>query len=79
VNVITTAISMLDDSIDKVKGLGHSDKSAICEARVKRVKIYNYIPPAAADAIVREYRNAERKNFQEGDRNERRDKERNGS
>ncbi|MCX6685852.1 MAG: hypothetical protein NTV10_04305 [Methanoregula sp.] len=82
VNDITTGISMLDESIDEVKGLGLSDERAIREALVKRVKIYNYIPPAAAeayaDAIVREYRHAERKNFQGSAGNDRRDKEHDG-
>jgi hypothetical protein len=76
VNGIRTGISMLDESIDDVKGLGLSDEHAIREALVKRVKIYNYIPPAAveayADAIVREYCHAERKNIQGRAYNERR-------
>jgi len=79
VNGILTGISMLDESISEVRGLGLSDDRGIREALVKRVKIYNYIPPAAAeayaDAIMREYRHAERKNVQGRAGNERRDKD----
>jgi len=77
VNGIATGISMLDESISEVKGLGLSDDRGIREALLKRVKIYNYIPPAAAeayaDAIMREYRHAERKNFEGRAGNGRRD------
>jgi len=58
VNGIATGISVLDESISEVNGLGLSDDRGIRETLVKRVKIYNYIPPAAeeayADAIMRE-------------------------
>ena len=77
VNGITTGISMLDESFSEVKGLGLSDDRGIREALLKRVKVYNYSPPAAAeayaDAIMREYRHTERKNFEGRAGNGRRD------
>ncbi|MCU0631087.1 MAG: hypothetical protein MUF37_08050 [Methanoregulaceae archaeon] len=59
VNGIPTGITMLDESISEVKELGLTDEGDVCEALMKQVKIYNYIPPgvqeAYTEAIMREY------------------------
>jgi hypothetical protein len=60
INGIMTGITMLDESIAAVQALGLSTDSAIREALIKRVKVYNYIPPAVEDhyavALMAEYR-----------------------
>ncbi len=60
VNGIPTGITMLEESICEVKELGFTDEREIREALMKRVKIYNYIPPGVADAyaeaIMKEYK-----------------------
>ncbi len=65
VNGIPTGITMLDESIREVKELGLTDEREVRVALMKKVKIYNYIPPgvqeAYTDAIMREY-HAARKN-----------------
>jgi len=56
---ITVGLAMLDDIIDEVQGLNLASKDAIAEELLKRVKVYNYIPPAATGnyrvALLREY------------------------
>jgi hypothetical protein len=60
INGLPTGIIMLDDSIADVKAQGLTSDSAIREALMKRVKVYNYIPQTVetryADALVEEYR-----------------------
>jgi len=64
VNGIMTGITMLDESIDEVKELRFTDEHEIREALMKRVKIYNYIPPGVADAyaeaLMKEYHTAKK-------------------
>ncbi|OPY43918.1 MAG: hypothetical protein A4E42_01190 [Methanoregulaceae archaeon PtaU1.Bin222] len=56
---ITVGLAMLDDIIDEVQGLHLASKDAIGEELLKRVKVYNYIPPAVTEkyriALLREY------------------------
>jgi hypothetical protein len=65
VNGIMTGITMLDESIAEVKELRFTDEHEIREALMKRVKIYNYIPPGVADAyaeaIMKEYHTAKKR------------------
>jgi DNA-binding Lrp family transcriptional regulator len=65
VNGIITGITMLDESIAEVKELRFTDEREIREALMKRVKIYNYIPPGVADAyaeaIMKEYHTAKKR------------------
>jgi hypothetical protein len=65
VNGIPTGFTMLDDSIEEVKELGLTDEREVRVALMKKVKIYNYIPPgvqeAYTDAIMREYHATEKK------------------
>jgi hypothetical protein len=65
VNGIMTGITMLDESIAEVKELRFTDEREIREALMKRVKIYNYIPPGVADAyaeaIMKEYHTAKKR------------------
>jgi hypothetical protein len=64
VNGIPTGITMLDECICEVRELGLADERDIREALMKRVKIYNYIPPgvagAYAEAIMQEYNAAKK-------------------
>ena len=64
VNRIMTGITMLDESIGEVKELGFTDEREIRKALMKRIKIYNYIPPGVADAyaeaIMKEYHTAKK-------------------
>jgi hypothetical protein len=54
-------LSMLDDVIDDVIGLNLTEKTAISNELIKRIKIYNYIPksaePVYGEALLREYEN----------------------
>jgi hypothetical protein len=56
---ITVGLAMLDDIIDEVQGLSLASKDAIVNELIKRVKVYNYIPPSAEEnyrkALLREY------------------------
>jgi hypothetical protein len=52
VNGISTGIIMLDENISEVRKLRFTDESEIREALMKRVKIYNYIPPGVADSYA---------------------------
>ena len=66
INGIMTGITMLDESIAHVRTQGLTSDAAIREALLKRVKVYNYIPPAVennyADALVEEYRKPAERN-----------------
>ena len=65
VNGIMTGITMLDESIAFVKAQGLTNESAIREALVQRVKVYNYIPLSVenqyADSLMEEYRKSSQK------------------
>ncbi len=60
INGIMTGITMLDESIAAVRAQGLGTDTAIREALMKRVKVYNYVPPAVenhyAEALIEEYR-----------------------
>ncbi|OPY32870.1 MAG: hypothetical protein A4E34_02247 [Methanoregula sp. PtaU1.Bin006] len=60
INGVMTGITMLDESIAAVRAEGPASDTAIREALTKRVKVYNYIPPAVedkyAEALMEEYR-----------------------
>lgn len=60
INGIMTGITMLDESIAAVKEQGLTDEKTVSEALMKKIWVYNYIPPAAethyARALMEEYR-----------------------
>jgi hypothetical protein len=62
VNGIMTGITMLDESIADVKEQNPGSDTAVSEALMKKIRIYNYIPPGVAEeyarAIMEEYRRA---------------------
>ncbi|AGB03713.1 hypothetical protein [Methanoregula formicica] len=68
INGIMTGITMLDQSIAAVRAEGLTSETAIREALMKRVNVYNYVPPAVenhyAEALMEEYRNVTKKNEQ---------------
>ena len=70
INGIMTGITMPDESIATVQELNLSGETAIREALMKKVRIYNYIPPGIeeeyAKAMMAEYRTAEIKKKPEG-------------
>jgi hypothetical protein len=59
VNGATVGLSMLDLVFGEVRELELADDAAVRVELLKRVKIYNYVPPAAAEAyaaaVHREY------------------------
>ena len=63
VNGIPTGITMLDECIADVKKQNPENDSLISEALMKKIRVYNYIPPnvseAYARAILEEYKKAE--------------------
>jgi hypothetical protein len=65
INGIMTGITMLDESIAAVKEQRLPDEQAVREALMKKIRVYNYIPPAVepcySEALMDEYRNAIRK------------------
>jgi hypothetical protein len=62
INRIMTGITMLDESIAAVKEQDPGSDPAIREALMKKIRIYNYIPPgveeAYATALMEEYKKA---------------------
>ena len=60
INGLPTGITMLDESIADVRAQGLTSDSAIRDALMKRVKVYNYVPHTVethyADALFEEYR-----------------------
>ena len=60
VNGIMTGITMLDESIAAVKEQNPGSDMAIRETLLKKIRIYNYIPPgveeAYAVALMEEYK-----------------------
>ena len=59
VNGATVGLSMLDLVFAEVQALGLADDAAVRAELIRRVKVYNYVPPSAAevyaDAVHREY------------------------
>jgi len=62
INGIMTGITMLDESLAAVKDQKPGSDPAIREALMKKIRIYNYIPPgveeAYATALMEEYKKA---------------------
>jgi len=60
INGIMTGITMLDESIADVREQNPGNDSAIREALMKKIKIYNYVPrgveEAYAQAIMEEFK-----------------------
>jgi len=60
INGIMTGLTMLDESIAEVKEQNPGNDSAILEALMKKIKIYNYVPRsvegAYAQAVMEEYK-----------------------
>jgi len=58
---IVIGISMLDTILSEVKALNLTGKKEVGEELLKRVKIYNYVPPSAEEKyrimLLEEYRN----------------------
>lgn len=52
VNGIMTGITMLDESIAAVKKQNLGNESSIREALMKKIRVYNYIPPGVAEAYT---------------------------
>jgi hypothetical protein len=50
---IPTGICMLDECIAKVKTLGLKSETEIQALLLKRIKVYNYIPPKVEGEYVR--------------------------
>lgn len=65
INGILTGITMIDESIAAVRELGLTSDPAIRQTLMKRVKVYNYVPPAVenhyAGALMEEYRKESQK------------------
>lgn len=65
INGVMTGITMLDESIAAVRAEGLTSDTAIRDALMKRVKVYNYVPPAVgnhyAEAFMEEYWKSARK------------------
>ena len=62
INGVMTGITMLDESIAAIREQNPGSDTAIREALMKKIKIYNYVPKgveeAYATAILAEYRNS---------------------
>jgi hypothetical protein len=60
INGIMTGITMLDESIAEVKEQNPGNDAAVREALMKKIRIYNYVPPgveaAYARALMEEYK-----------------------
>ena len=56
---LPVGIAQLDEIIEEVKNLGLKDSEEIGKQLLKRVKVYNYVPPGTEgeyiDALLREY------------------------
>ena len=66
INGIMTGITMLDESIADVREQNPGNDSAIREALMKKIKIYNYVPKgveeAYAQALMEEFKKTLPKN-----------------
>ncbi len=60
INGIMTGITMLDESIADVKSRNLTGDAEVREALMKKIRVYNYVPPGVAEAytqaIMEEYR-----------------------
>lgn len=60
VNRIMTGITMLDESIADVKARNLTGDQEIREALMKKIRVYNYVPPGVAEAyaqaVMEDYR-----------------------
>lgn len=65
INGIMTGLTMLDESIAEVKEQNLGTDSAISEALMKKIRIYNYVPPGVADAYARAIMEEYRKSVQD--------------
>jgi len=66
INGIMTGITMLDESIADVKKQNLGNDSAVSEALMKKIRVYNYVPPGVSEAytraIMEEYKKSIAKN-----------------
>ncbi|OPX64818.1 hypothetical protein [Methanoregula sp. PtaB.Bin085] len=53
INGIMTGITMLDECIADVKKQNLGNESAVSEALMKKIRVYNYVPPGVAEAYTR--------------------------
>lgn len=53
VNGIPTGITMLDECIADVKKQNPGNDSLISESLMKKIRVYNYIPPGVSEAYAR--------------------------
>lgn len=65
VNGIMTGFAMLDESIADVKRQNPGNDTAIRDALMKKIRVYNYVPPGVADAYTRAVMEEYRKSVQE--------------
>jgi len=65
INGIATGITMLDESIADVKEQNPGSDTAIREALMKKIRIYNYVPPGVAEAYARAIMEEYKKSVQE--------------
>lgn len=65
VNGIMTGITMLDETIAATKDLGLTGEQAVSEALMKKIRVYNYVPPAAEEAYTRAVMDEYRKSMRE--------------
>jgi hypothetical protein len=60
INGIMTGVTMLDESIATVKKQNLQSEREVRDALMKKVRIYNYVPPGIdneyAEAVMEEYR-----------------------
>lgn len=65
VNGIMTGITMLDESIADVKEQNPGSDAAVSEALMKKIRVYNYVPPGVAEAYARAIMEEYKKSVQE--------------
>ncbi|PKG32696.1 hypothetical protein [Methanoregula sp.] len=65
VNGIMTGITMLDESIADVKEQNPGCDAAVSEALMKKIRVYNYVPPGVAEAYARAIMEEYKKSVQE--------------
>lgn len=60
---VVIGITMLDDVMREIRSMNFPDEKSISDDLLKRVKIYNYVPPRAEEqyraALLREYRTSQ--------------------
>jgi hypothetical protein len=65
VNGIMTGITMLDESIAATTELGLTNEKAVSEALMKKIRVYNYVPPGVDQAYTRAVMDEYRKSMKE--------------